>query len=29
MEGQRRCEGIRVELIVRGEVLGFVQDELV
>ena len=29
MEGQRRCEGIRVELIVRGEALGFVKDELV
>ena len=28
MEGQRRCEGIRVELIVRGEALGFVKDEL-
>ena len=27
MEGQRRCEGIRVELIVRGEALGFVKDE--
>ena len=27
MEGQRRCEGIRVELIVRGEALGFVNDE--
>ena len=28
MEGQRRCEGIRVELIFRGEALGFVEDEL-
>ena len=27
MEGQRRCEGIRVELLVRGEALGFVKDE--
>ena len=27
MEGQRRCEGIRVELIVGGEALGFVKDE--
>ena len=24
----RICEGIRVELIVRGEALGFVKDEL-